>query len=184
MWVVLFGSTQMIPNVSVGFGRYTLGPCLGKCLRMHTWNGKVPVFQRICLRDAQGSLLDGHVYILYLANGCKWWKSAYPTLPTQQKFTLLPRVFAHAYADCKISGQQPSQLHKEFSRTHEVGHSKKNDAAHFDSGSEFIKWSAAQNKTIAFLCISHNHFRKCLPFRHSVFLVETKNWKRLMWSPW
>ena len=40
-------------------------------------------------------------------------------------------------------------------------------------------------KTIAFLCISHNHFRKCLPFRHSVFLVETtKNWKRLMWSPW
>ena len=61
---------------------------------------------------------------------------------------------------------------------------KKNDAAHFDSGSEFIKWSAAQNKTIAFLCISHNHFRKCLPFRHSVFLVETKNWKRLMWSPW
>ena len=40
-------------------------------------------------------------------------------------------------------------------------------------------------KTIAFLCISHNHFRKRLPFRHSVFLVETtKSWKRLMWSPW
>ena len=39
-------------------------------------------------------------------------------------------------------------------------------------------------KTTALLFISHNHFRKCLPFRHSVFLVETKNWKRLMWSPW
>ena len=53
-------------------------------------------------------------------------------------------VSAHAYADCKISGQQPAQLHKEFPRTHEVGHSKDN-VAHFDSGSEFIKWSAAQN---------------------------------------
>ena len=55
------------------------------------------------------------------------------------------RVSAHAYADCKISGQQPAQLHKEFPRTHEVGHSKDNDDAHFDSGSEFIKWCAAQN---------------------------------------
>ena len=55
-----------------------------------------------------------HYLYIYLAN----------TLPTQQKFTLLPRVSAHAYADCKISGQQPAQLHKEFPRTHEV-HSKK-----------------------------------------------------------
>ena len=28
--------------------------------------------------------------------------------------------------------------------------------------------------TFALLCISHSHFRKCLPFQHSVFLVETK----------
>jgi len=58
---------------------------------------------------------------------------------------LIDWVSVPAYADCKISGQQPAQLHKEFPRTHEVGHSKDNDAAHFDSGSEFIKWSAAQN---------------------------------------
>ena len=88
----------------------------------------------------------------YLANDGNLMKSAYPTLPTQQKSTLLPRVPAHAYADCKILCQQPAQLHKEFPRTHKVGHSKDNDA-HFDSGSKFIKWSAAT---------------KCLPFRRSV----------------
>ena len=58
----------------------------------------------------------------------KWWKSAYATLPTQETSALLPRVPTQAYADCKISGQQPRQLHKEFPRIHNVGHSKKNDA--------------------------------------------------------
>ena len=49
-------------------------------------------------------------------------------LPTRKKSTLPSRVPTHAYADCKISGQQPTQLYKEFPRIHEVGHSKKNDA--------------------------------------------------------
>ena len=34
----------------------------------------------------------------------------------------------HTYAECKISGQQPTQLHKEFHRIHNAGHSKENDA--------------------------------------------------------
>ena len=53
-------------------------------------------------------------------------------LPTRKKSRLPSRVPTHAYArlrDCEISGQQPTQLHKEFPRVHEVGHSKKN-AAH------------------------------------------------------
>ena len=49
-------------------------------------------------------------------------------LPTQKKTTLPSRVPTHAYADCKISGQQPTQLYKEFPRVHEVGHWEKNDA--------------------------------------------------------
>ena len=50
-------------------------------------------------------------------------------LPTRKKSRLPSRVPTHAYADCEISGQQPTQLYKEFPRVHEVGHSKKN-AAH------------------------------------------------------
>ena len=49
-------------------------------------------------------------------------------LPTQKNSTLPPRVPTHAYADCKISGQQPTHLYKEFPRVHEVGHWEKNDA--------------------------------------------------------
>ena len=49
-------------------------------------------------------------------------------LPTRIKSTLPSRVPTHAYADWKISGQQRTQLYKEFPRIHEVGHSKKNDA--------------------------------------------------------
>ena len=49
-------------------------------------------------------------------------------LPTRIKSTLPSRVPTHAYVDWKISGQQPTQLYKEFPRIHEVGHSKKNDA--------------------------------------------------------
>ena len=49
-------------------------------------------------------------------------------LPTQKKSILPPRVPTHAYADCKISGQQPTQLYKEFPRVHEDGHWEKNDA--------------------------------------------------------
>ena len=52
-------------------------------------------------------------------------------LPTRKKSTLPSRVPTHAYADCKISGQQPTQLYKEFPRVHEVGHWEKNDA-HMD----------------------------------------------------
>ena len=52
-------------------------------------------------------------------------KSAYVTLPAQHKSTLLPLLPMHAYADCKISGQQPTQLRQEFPRIHNVGHSKK-----------------------------------------------------------
>ena len=43
-------------------------------------------------------------------------------LPTRKISTLPSRVPTHAYADCKISGQQPTQLYKEFPRVHEVGH--------------------------------------------------------------
>ena len=50
-------------------------------------------------------------------------------LPTRKKSRLPSRAPTHAYADCEISGQQPTQLYKEFPRVHEVGHSKKN-AAH------------------------------------------------------
>ena len=52
-------------------------------------------------------------------------KSASGTLPTQLESTLLSRVPTHTYAECKISCQQPTQLHKEFHRIHNVGHSKK-----------------------------------------------------------
>ena len=52
-------------------------------------------------------------------------KSASATLPTQLESTLLSRVPTHTYAECKISCQQPTQLHKEFHRIHNVGHSKK-----------------------------------------------------------
>ena len=62
---------------------------------------------------------------MYLVNE---GKSAHATLPTQQKSTLLPRVPTHAYADCEISGPQPTRLSKEFPRIHNAGHSKKNDA--------------------------------------------------------
>ena len=62
---------------------------------------------------------------MYLVNH---GKSASATLPTQQQSTLLSRVPTHTYAECKISGQQPPQLQKEFPRIHNVGHSKKNDA--------------------------------------------------------
>ena len=50
-------------------------------------------------------------------------------LPTRKKSRLPSRAPTHAYADCEISGQQPTQLYKEFPRVHEAGHSKKN-AAH------------------------------------------------------
>ena len=53
------------------------------------------------------------------------------------------RVSAHAYADCKIPGQQPAQLRSSLEHMRSVIQ-KKNDA-HFDSGSEFILWRAAQN---------------------------------------
>ena len=46
-------------------------------------------------------------------------------LPTRKKSRLPSRAPTHAYADCEISGQQPTQLYKEFPRVHEVGHSKK-----------------------------------------------------------
>ncbi len=59
---------------------------------------------------------------MYLVNH---GKSASATLPTQQKSTLFSRVPKHTYAECKISGQQLTQLHKEFPRIHNVGHSKK-----------------------------------------------------------
>ena len=49
-------------------------------------------------------------------------------LPTRKKSRLPSRAPTHAYADCEISGQQPTQLYKEFPRVHEVGHSKKNAA--------------------------------------------------------
>ena len=53
-------------------------------------------------------------------------------LPTRKKSRLPSRAPTHAYADCEISGQQPTQLYKEFPRVHEAGHSKKN-AAHVPS---------------------------------------------------
>ena len=62
----------------------------------------------------QGSLLDGHVPICLLTR--------------QQKSTLLSRLPTQAFADCKISGEQPTQLHKEFLRIHDIGRSKTNDA--------------------------------------------------------
>ena len=55
-------------------------------------------------------------------------KSASATLPTQLESTLLSHVPTHTYAECKVSCQQPTQLHKEFHRIHNVGHSKKNDS--------------------------------------------------------
>ena len=58
---------------------------------------------------------------MYLGND---GKSAYATLPKQQKSTLLPRVSTHAYAGCIVSTQQPTRLY-EFPRIHDVGHSKK-----------------------------------------------------------
>ena len=65
---------------------------------------------------------------MYLVND---GKSAHATLPTQQKSTLLPRVPTHTNADCEISDRQPTRLYKEFSRIHNAGHSKKNDAHGF-----------------------------------------------------
>ena len=65
--------------------------------------------------------------VMYLVND---GKSAHATLPTQQKSTLLPHMPSHAYADCIIAGQQPTQLYKEFPRIHDghdAGHSKKKD---------------------------------------------------------
>ena len=47
------------------------------------------------------------------------------TLPAQQKSTLLPCAPTHACADCKISGQHPTQLHKDFPQIHDIGHSRK-----------------------------------------------------------
>ena len=65
-------------------------------------------------------------------------------LPTQKNSTLPPRVPTHAYADCKISGQQPTQLYKEFPRVHEVGHWEKNDAHMLIVISDFgIGWDNA-----------------------------------------
>ena len=61
---------------------------------------------------------------------CKW-TSAYASLPTQQKSTLLSRVSTHTSADCEISGRQPTRLEKEFPRIHNALHSKKNDAQLF-----------------------------------------------------
>ena len=46
--------------------------------------------------------------------------SAYAT-----KSTLVSRVPTHTYSECKISGQRPTQLHKEFPQIHNIGHSKK-----------------------------------------------------------
>ena len=59
-------------------------------------------------------------------------------LPTQKNSTLPPRMPTHAYADCKISGQQPTQLYKEFPRVHGVGHWEKTMLSWF-SPSLFIQ---------------------------------------------
>ena len=62
-------------------------------------------------------------------------------LPTRKKSRLPSRAPTHAYADCEISGQQPTQLYKEFPRVHEAGHSKKNAAhvkLHFTMDGSYI----------------------------------------------
>ena len=88
---------------------------------------------------------------------CKW-TSAYASLPTQQKSTLLSRVSTHTSADCEISGRQPTRLEKEFPRIHNALHSKKNDA----------------HLSICFLTLGHCHLlgtRWLECFHGSMFLI-------------
>ena len=119
---------------------------------------------------------------IYLANGCKWWKSAYPTLPTQQKFTLLPSVCARLTQTAKY---QVNSLRSFITSSLEHMRSviQKTTMLLILTLVANLSNGALLKTTVALLCISHSHFRKCFPFQHSVFLVETKNWKRLMWSP-
>ena len=72
-------------------------------------------------------------------------------LPMRKKSRLPSRVPTHAYADCEISGQQPTQLYKEFPRVHEVGHSKKN-AAHMKGFKVASQLSGKGNVTLKCMC--------------------------------
>ena len=103
-----------------------------------------------CLRGCLQGVLCWTV--MYLLNH---GKSSSATLPTQQKSTWLSRVPTHTYAECKISGQQPTQLHKEFPWIHSVGHSKKNDAQLVIHGDSFGKGRAGPKAVmISWICNS------------------------------
>ena len=102
-------------------------------------------------------LLDGHV------PGKSWWiclrDSAYAT-----KSRLLSRVPTHTYAECKISGQQPMQLHKEFPWIHNVGQSKKTMLI-----LPGISWPLLLDPSASFCCKSTSVWR--LSFSSSFTMV-------------
>ena len=75
---------------------------------------------------------------MYVVNHGKSASATLPT-PTQQESTLLSRVPTHTYAECKLSCQQPAQLHMEFPRLHNVGHSKKKDS-HMCDATQVMGW--------------------------------------------
>ena len=111
-------------SVSFGCtGPYTLGPCLRKCFRMHTQNGKgayTGVFLSFRRLGASAGACAGFL----VGWSCTWeMMEIY-----KRKCTSLPHVPTHAYAGCIKSGQQPTRLYKEFPGIHDVGHSTKTDA--------------------------------------------------------
>ncbi len=119
------------------------------CLR-----GSFPGSTRV---PPRGSLLDG-------LPG-KWWTSAYATkiwIPC-----------ARAYASLRglqISGQQPTQLHKEFPRIHNFGHSKKRCS--YDNF-----WVYDDGKRSARNCNSSGHCRRTRTYTDRRFTYTDRLYK-------
>ena len=107
----LRGGTRTNPRNHLSYS------CKFICITSCTYSGN-SIYIYICINK----LVDNLHIPSHLENA----NEHLPTRLAYAKKSRLPsRVPTHAYADCEISGQQPTQLYKEFPRVHEVGHSKK-----------------------------------------------------------
>ena len=95
------------------------------------------------------------------------------------------RACLQAYEDCTISGQQPTQLHTEFPRIHNVGHSKirRLQLKSFLS-SNSCKWKFSQCSSLENLL--HLHWPACVWVTIGVvvrLVCTSQNWfSKLEWG--
>ena len=95
---------------------------------------------------------------------CKW-TSAYATLPTQQKSTLLSRVSTHTSVDCEISGRQPTRLFKEFPRIHIIMHCIQKKRCSHETNEDTLYFTYQSLLSCPSIPLHHLIIRCCSPLR-------------------